>query len=322
MDLEKEIMVSVVCITYNHELFIEQAIQSILSQKTSFKFELIIHDDASPDNTQAIIKEYAEKYPSIIRPVLQKENQYSKGKGISQFYVPLCRGKYYAYCEGDDYWVDPYKLQKQVEYLESNPSIPAVSGRYNIIDKSGNIIDVSHRSESLDRVFGSDDALRLGPSTLHPNTIMMRMSVQKSEEYMRGRRDCCILGGHTFMIYYLCSHGGVYIMSGVVGAWRRVIEENGTSYASRSNQHPITYNVQLLDMYTRYRTFFGAAYNFNDRISELALGCVRSLITQNEVNVKKTHELVRLLNLLTPSDKARLIKLIIQKAQRRLLKYE
>jgi glycosyltransferase involved in cell wall biosynthesis len=91
-------------------------------QKTDFQIEVLIHDDASTDGTADIIREYEDKYPEIIKPIYQIENQYSKGIKISQTYNwPRAQGKYMAFCEGDDYWTDPYKLQKQVDFLEKNP---------------------------------------------------------------------------------------------------------------------------------------------------------------------------------------------------------
>lgn len=115
-----ELMVSICCITYNHEKYIAEAIESFLMQKTSFKFEILIHDDASTDDTAKIIKKYEEKYPDIIKPIYQTENQYSQGKKVSSNNYDRAKGKYIALCEGDDYWTDPYKLQKQVDYMEKN----------------------------------------------------------------------------------------------------------------------------------------------------------------------------------------------------------
>ena len=118
-DENNEILVSICCITYNHEKYIRDAIEGFLMQKTDFPFEVLIHDDASTDGTADIIREYETKYPDIIKPIYQTENQYSKGIKISATYnYPRAKGKYIALCEGDDYWIDPYKLQKQVDFLE------------------------------------------------------------------------------------------------------------------------------------------------------------------------------------------------------------
>jgi len=117
-----EPLVSICCLTYNHETYIKQCLDGFLMQKTNFPFEILIHDDASVDNTQNIIKNYELKHSDIIKPIYQKENQYSKGIGVSRVYqFPRAKGKYIAMCEGDDYWIDPYKLQKQVDFLETHP---------------------------------------------------------------------------------------------------------------------------------------------------------------------------------------------------------
>src|SRR5690625_1921775 len=120
-DVDAQPLVSVSCRTYNHEKLIRDAIEGILMQKTTFPIELIIHDDASTDSTADIIRDYESKYPHIIKPIYQEENQYSKGVKIGMKYIhPKLKGKYYAICEGDDYWIDPYKLQKQINLLEEH----------------------------------------------------------------------------------------------------------------------------------------------------------------------------------------------------------
>lgn len=118
-----EPMVSICCITYNQASFIRDAIEGFINQKTDFFYEVLIHDDASTDGTAEVIQEYAENYPDLIFPILQAENQYSKGlANISgTFNFPRARGRYIAMCEGDDYWTNPYKLQRQVDYMEANP---------------------------------------------------------------------------------------------------------------------------------------------------------------------------------------------------------
>lgn len=117
-----KITVSICCITYNHEKYIERALESFVMQETDFLYEIIIHDDASTDKTREIIKRYQKIYPNIIKPIFQPVNQYSRGVPFEELYLyPKVKGKYIAFCEGDDYWTDPLKLQKQVEFMESHP---------------------------------------------------------------------------------------------------------------------------------------------------------------------------------------------------------
>lgn len=122
-DKETPILVTIQCITYNQESYIRQCLEGFVMQKTTFRFEAIIHDDASTDGTAKIVMEYAEKYPNIIKPIIETENQFSKHDGsLERILYQHTHGKYVAICEGDDYWVDPFKLEKQVGFLESHPS--------------------------------------------------------------------------------------------------------------------------------------------------------------------------------------------------------
>lgn len=116
------LMVSIRCLTYNHEKYIRQTLDGFVMQKTNFRFEAVVHDDASTDGTAEIIREYAEKYPDIIKPIYETENQYSKHDGSLQNLMnAACKGKYTAWCEGDDWWSDPLKLQKQYDVMEAHP---------------------------------------------------------------------------------------------------------------------------------------------------------------------------------------------------------
>lgn len=124
-------IVSICCLSYNHEPYIKDCLNGFMNQKTNFSFEVLIHDDASTDGTADIIQQYEKKYPSVIKPILQTDNQYSKGIKPSLTYnYPRAQGKYIALCEGDDYWTDPLKLQKQVDFLEANEEYGLVYSDY------------------------------------------------------------------------------------------------------------------------------------------------------------------------------------------------
>ena len=113
-------LVSVVSITYNHEPYIRDCLEGFLLQKANFPVEVIIHDDASTDHTADILREYYEKRPDLFHVIIERENQYSKNNPILEPLYEQAQGKYIAICEGDDYWTDPLKLQKQFDFLEKN----------------------------------------------------------------------------------------------------------------------------------------------------------------------------------------------------------
>ena len=118
--------VSVLCAAYNHEEYLRQTLDSFVNQKTDFPFEVLVNDDASTDSTGNIIREYAARYPEIIRPFYQTENLYSRRINLYDVvFFPACRGEYIAVCEGDDYWNDPEKLQLQVNWLDAHPEYSA-----------------------------------------------------------------------------------------------------------------------------------------------------------------------------------------------------
>ena len=125
---------SIICLAYNQVRFIKDALEGFVMQKTNFPFEVIIHDDASTDGTTEIIKEYEHKYPNIIKPIYQTENQWRKAKTMSKTFIyPHIKGEYVAFCEGDDYWTDENKLQKQVDFLDSHPDYTICFHPVNVI---------------------------------------------------------------------------------------------------------------------------------------------------------------------------------------------
>lgn len=117
-------LVAIECLVYNHEPYLRECLEGFIIQKTNFPFLVVIHDDKSTDNSVEIIHEYVNKYPNIFIPIYEKENQYSKGDDtldrIVEDVIYQTKAKYIALCEGDDYWTDPYKLQKQVDYMETH----------------------------------------------------------------------------------------------------------------------------------------------------------------------------------------------------------
>lgn len=143
--------ISICMITYNHENYLGQAIESIIMQKTDYKIELVIGEDNSTDATRTICEKYAKVYPQLVRLLPSEKNL-----GISQNFtrtLGACTGKYLAFCEGDDYWTDPYKLQKQVNFLEANPEYGLVHTGANIVNSQNGLIYISNDPKPTGEVF-------------------------------------------------------------------------------------------------------------------------------------------------------------------------
>ncbi|HRD51869.1 MAG TPA: glycosyltransferase [Flavobacteriales bacterium] len=118
--------VSVLCTAFNHERFIRHTLEGFVAQQTDFPFEVIVHDDASTDGTAAIIREFHAAYPLLIKPIFQTVNQYRLERGrVTRIVQSAAKGEFWAICEGDDYWIDPFKLRDQVALLEARPEFTA-----------------------------------------------------------------------------------------------------------------------------------------------------------------------------------------------------
>lgn len=203
-------IVSVCMITYNHELYIREAIEGVLMQKTSFPIELIISEDCSTDNTRKIVSEYAEKYPEIIVADLPDKNRGATDNFIHC--VSVSSGKYIALCEGDDYWTDPLKLQRQVDFLESNPS-------YSAVAENGLVVNTI---TSKEYVFSCESERDVSVEEL----IMARRFPTASVVFRKQFADSLIKENpkvmyDTLMWSYLCSKGKFRYFTNVSLVYRR-----------------------------------------------------------------------------------------------------
>lgn len=155
--MRDEVLVSICCLTYNHAPYIRQCLDGFIKQKTNFLFEVLIHDDASIDGTVEIIKEYEKKYPNIIKPIYEEENQWKKGRrGSAVFNFPRAKGKYIAMCEGDDYWIESWKLQAECDILEKFSNYGCVYTDYITVDIESNPCYYRYHNINRDRSYSGD----------------------------------------------------------------------------------------------------------------------------------------------------------------------
>lgn len=229
-------LVSVCCITYNHAPFISRCIEGFLMQKTSFPFEIIINDDCSTDGTTEILKQYAGKNPNLIRLVLHDENQFSKGvrSVLATFVYPLAKGKYIALCEGDDYWIDPYKLQKQVDFMESHDDVSLVFSRCHVLS-NGKYIDNEYPNfKGIDDCYFNSE--QIYTKWMIPTaTILCRSSLIKT--YIDNR----IYAGDIVLNLSMAEQGKVFGMSDYTAVYR--INEDGLTLSRKK---------ETLAMWERY----------------------------------------------------------------------
>lgn len=240
------IEVSVICNAYNHEKYIRSALDGFVMQKTTFPFEVLIHDDASSDRTAEIIREYEIKYPDIIKPIYSTENQYSKNDGsLRRIQLGRVQGKYIALCEGDDYWTDPLKLQKQFDLLESHPGIDicATSAKTEINGEiSGQVAPATR-----DTLFSLEEVILGGGGFVATASLMYRTSIRRNPLpfFINSGLDYTtqIAGSIRGGMLYLAGDTCVYRLA-TVGSWTNSMHNN----SARSVAHTEVVKSMLIQL--------------------------------------------------------------------------
>ncbi len=225
-------LVTVSCIAYNHEKYIARALDSFLMQKTNFPFEIVIHDDASTDRTAEIIREYAARYPDVIRPMYQTENQYSRGiSNISgAFNFPRARGKYIAMCEGDDYWIDDTKLQRQADYMEAHPECTLCfhAAKIESEDKAMRAREVRPYRHS--KICTAEEVI--DKKANYPTASLM-FPARLGKILPQWYHDCPV--GDVPIHIFMASHGTVYYMDRKMSVYRQGVSVSWSAQMERGD---------------------------------------------------------------------------------------
>ncbi len=241
----EQTLLSVCIITYNHENYIREAIEGVLMQIVDFEYEIIIADDFSTDNTRKVILEYVEKYPNLFTLIFQKRNV-----GAAQNWVDLLsypKSKYIAYLEGDDYWTDSCKLQKQIDFLVNNQDYGMVSTnslQYN--QSTGNYIRLN--SMTRNKVIIVEDLL-FEKNIVYSLTVCFRACIfqdfLKDNKYLLAKWKM----GDLPLWLYVCSKSKIFYLNDVTAVYRLL-----TSSASNSNI--IKFNIEFIKSSFNIKYYF------------------------------------------------------------------
>lgn len=243
---EEKPLVVIRCLVYNHEPYLRDCLEGFVMQQTSFPFVAVVHDDCSTDGSAAIIREYAEKYPHIIKPVYETENQYSKRDGSLRRIMREACGKYgakyIALCEGDDYWTDPHKLQKQVDFLEAHPDYTMVCCDAVVRTPEGDLTENDFLSMGWYRYHESremavEDVIEKGGWFIHTASIVYRKGLKESypvgcRKAHTGDYPLQIFAAITGKVYYFHEKMIVY-RYGSINSW--TVQNGSRSYMSVLN---------------------------------------------------------------------------------------
>lgn len=241
-------LVTIRCTVYNHEPYLRQCLDGFVMQQTTFPFEAIVHDDASTDGSADIIREYAEKYPDIIKPIYETENQWGKGTiKNSMNAVMHPASKYIALCEGDDYWTDPHKLQLQVDFLESHPDYFSTCHFFTIYNEAlkenepHQFVDDLPLSVFEGREYCTPTLEEFFYSAWFTQTLTI---VYRKEEFFSDNKRRQYKAAYDYIAYYyLMKAGKCALFKDAMGVYRR--HQSGI-YSGRNS---IKWNETALDNY-------------------------------------------------------------------------
>ena len=250
-------LVTVFCLAYNHEKYIRTTFEGFVKQKTSFKFKVLVHDDASTDSTPDIIREYMEKYPDMFEAILQDENKYQQGIDIEDKYLlPKIDTKYVAACECDDYWTDPNKLQMQVEYMEKHPECSLCVHDTEKIFENGRSTGKSFNPSRKEKDYTFKDIALSEPSAyFHFSSLMWRNDTfrQKNPAFeMKGIGDypMALYFAYIGYIHYIPKIMSCYRLNSI-GSWSSMMDSDNSKKVTQHKN--IIKGFKSIDEYTKHK---------------------------------------------------------------------
>lgn len=255
----KEILVSVCCIVYNHEKYLRNALDSFLMQKTKFDFEIIIHDDASTDGSLKVALEYQEKYPDVVRVECEKENTYSKGEKILVPFAKCAKGRYLAYCEGDDYWCDENKLQKQVDVLENNTNFSACAHNTIVMNEETKKKQLLNTVEQKDSIMGVSRVLRWEKAfCFHLSSLVVCKELVKEVPLFYQ----CTNGFEDYPLSLLiASKGDIYYLNDSMSVYRKFTQGSWSMQNRNNFERVMKHKTSMIQMFSEFDKYSDYKYH-------------------------------------------------------------
>lgn len=265
-------VISIICLSYNHDKYIRRCLDSILEQTVSVPIEIVVHDDASNDNSQAIIREYYARYPDKIVPVIETENKYSKGYDVIALAGERIQGKYVAYCECDDWWADKNKLEVQYRYMEEHPEcslcVHAVAEYNDEINRYVGSIGPANtaRDYSVKEIIEGDGGM------FGTNSMFHRANDFNMPSYYYGWG----VGDYPRTIF-LATRGYVHFDPAIMSVWRR-FSSGSWSEKMRNVDYSVTIRRRIIEGLIELDNNTNGKYHdsISDRVSVFRLEILAS----------------------------------------------
>ncbi len=285
-NIDDNALVIIACTTYNQKKFLKETLKGFLIQKTSFPVEIIIHDDASTDGTKEIIQEYEKNYKHIIKPIYQTENQYTKKIDIvKKFIYPLLNAKYIAICEGDDYWTDPLKLQKQVDFLEQNEEYGLIYTEINRVDEDGSIVESRFFKNHITSFCENFEDYLVHAPFMAPCTWLFRKSLYKERNKKYNVADLPLL-------LDIAAHSKIHKLDDVTAHYR-VLSNSASHFTKLHSSYSFIKGIYLI------QKDYAEKYNVSEEIKNtirlnFALKSYNFAVSEHDVDqIKISNKLLK-----------------------------
>ncbi len=292
---DNQITVSVVCLVYNHALYLKKCLDGIVGQKTNFSLEVIVNDDASTDNSKEIISEYEKKYPDLIKAIYHKENQWIKGVNIIRSVLFHAKGRYVAVCDGDDYWTDENKLQKQFEFMESHKECSMCAHKMLTVDArtEEGLFFIPKNNFEKKEIYTIRDFLKSG-YFIQTTSYFVRGTVV--EEYCKSLPKFIELcpAGDTALLMWCAYKGNVGYIDEKMGCYRLAVKNSWSEQLKENEEKRKSFYEGLIACYEEFDKVTKEEYHeeISHSINYLAVvgNCREDLLRKGDIKRRRRYQ--------------------------------